>query len=426
MSTTITLDLDILKIVRSRENYDRLKSYLSSSVMGDEAFSLFSLIRSYYETFQDVQELDIDSLTAWSTAHGKAEVSKAQSMVMDTLKKCSPLSPEYTSSIIEGIILRQLEHNLKKLLLEFESGKEIDLLANARMLTDTTASHLGVVHKAPWIQDSLESILDEQDKSGLSFRLPALNRHTRGVRPGDFIILAARPDRGKTSFCASELVHLGSQLPEDRPVLWLSNEGIARNHIPRLYQTAINCDHQGLRDRITAGTVHDDYVSMVGHKDKVRVCDITDWSAGDIENVVKEVTPGVILFDMLDNVKWQTGGTGRQDLDLENLYQWARIIAAKYECIVIATSQVSGDGEGEAILNMNQLKDSKTGKQGTADLIIMLGSTNNEGQENVRWLNLPKNKLKQSGVSGNPRCEFWFEPDTCQFVDPEDMENHLK
>lgn len=104
-------------------------------------------------------------------------------------------------------------------------------------------------------------------------------------------------------------------------------------------------------------------------------------------------------MDMIDNIKF--GGElanlgSRTDQVLETMYQWARLLAVKYDCAMIATSQTSGDAENVMWPTQAQLKDSKTGKQGAADVIVMMGRVNdNPGS---RYLSTPKNKRKRTGV----------------------------
>ena len=47
----------------------------------------------------------------------------------------------------------------------------------------------------------------------------------------------------------------------------------------------------------------------------------------------------------------------------------------------------------------HMLKDSKTGKQGASDVIIMIGRTDDPMAANKRFISTPKNKRSRNGVS---------------------------
>jgi len=52
------------------------------------------------------------------------------------------------------------------------------------------------------------------------------------------------------------------------------------------------------------------------------------------------------------------------------------------------------------------LKDSKTGKQGAADFIITLGTSNDPSLEAIRFIGTTKNKLRLEGQPQSPRAQM--------------------
>lgn len=125
------------------------------------------------------------------------------------------------------------------------------------------------------------------------------------------------------------------------------------------------------------------------------------------------------MFDMLDNIKFggATANNGqRTDQLLEAMYQWGRIIAVKHDCVVLATSQISADGENLAFPTLSMLKDSKTGKQGAADFILTIGYQSQ--QPNTRFLGLTKNKLAREGGPKTLNVQAIFDGGRGRYVDP--------
>ena len=123
------------------------------------------------------------------------------------------------------------------------------------------------------------------------------------------------------------------------------------------------------------------------------------------------------MMDMIDNIKFPgLRADARTDQVLEAKYQWARELSVKYDAPVIETSQVSTEGAGLQFPEMHMLKDSKTGKQGACDVILMIGRSNDPMLEYQRFLSVPKNKLKIEG-SAPLRDEVLFNPDRGVYIE---------
>ena len=70
-------------------------------------------------------------------------------------------------------------------------------------------------------------------------------------------------------------------------------------------------------------------------------------------------------------------------------------------------SQLSAEAEGKADLNQSMMEGSKTGKAAEADLMILIGKTQQaegEDEDPIRYLNLAKNKL--NGFQGKITCHL--------------------
>ena len=131
-------------------------------------------------------------------------------------------------------------------------------------------------------------------------------------------------------------------------------------------------------------------------------------------------------MDMIDNIKFSgmsLAGGARTDQILESMYSWARIMAVKHNFVLLATSQISADGEGMQYPSMDMLKDSKTGKQGAIDLQIMIGKSDDPMTEDWRYIGTPKNKLRLPGQPGYVRQEVIFSNEQARYVSPQEAPN---
>lgn len=99
----------------------------------------------------------------------------------------------------------------------------------------------------------------------------------------------------------------------------------------------------------------------------------------------------------------------RQDESLKANAVHARQIAKEHECAVFYMSQLSAEAEGKVLLNQSMMEGSRTGKAAEADLMILIAKNppvqeNNEEEDNMRHLNVVKNKL--SGWHGKVHCQL--------------------
>ena len=224
------------------------------------------------------------------------------------------------------------------------------------------------------------------------------------------------PDTGKTTLVTDQLTYFAPQVDEiypdeERTILWFNNEGPGKRIKTRLYQSALNATMSELVERSNAGTIKDDYIAATGgREDIIRVFDIHDFWNHEVEDIIRATNPALVVFDMVDNIKFggSVGNNGqRTDQLLEAMYQWARVIGVKHDCVTMATSQISADGENLCYPTLSMLKDSKTGKQGAAEAILTIGY--NQEYPNSRFLGFTKNKLARETGPKHPQIETHFD-----------------
>jgi len=250
----------------------------------------------------------------------------------------------------------------------------------------------------------------------------------RPVRGGDFIIIAGRPDKGKTTFLTSELSYMAPQIfrmyGEERPILWFNNEGPGKRIKQRYYQSLLGCTIPDMIEYLRDGTLKDRLIEAAGGGNPdalLRILDVHEFRSHEIEQVLRRHPPGLIVGDMIDNIKFsgEVSNMGsRTDQLLEEMYKWGRNLAVRYDCPFFATSQISADGDGLPYPTLPMLKDSKTGKQGAADAIITLGALNDPAMDGYRYIGMTKNKLHRSGARKDPRTEVIFDMEIARYSNP--------
>jgi replicative DNA helicase len=220
--------------------------------------------------------------------------------------------------------------------------------------------------------------------AGFKWRLPWLNLSLGSLRKGDFGFFFARPETGKTTFLASEVSYFAEQT--DKPILWCNNEEGGDKVMLRCYQASLGVTTQDLFSDIQGNKER--FQNLTGGR--IKIYDDAGMSRRSIEARCKELNPGLIILDQIDKIKGFDAD--RYDLQMKAIYQWARELAKRYGP-VIAICQAGGTGEGKKWLTMIDVDSSHTAKQGEADYIVGIGKSNDEGMQEVRFLNISKNKL---------------------------------
>lgn len=407
----------LLRIMRWRSDFYKLKDMIPGANLDPQAVAILADFEKYFEKFPTHNSVDMTTFLprfkAWHPKMSDDKFNSFRAMLLNTVP--SPDEDQRTNILAELSEL-ELMTKLANLAEQFNSGDLPDAFSAVSLTMDSFKERTGR-QGIRYIDTPIGDLLqDEFNDAGIAWRLDCLNRSMRRLRPGDFGIIAGRPDKGKTSFISSEVTFFASQLPPDLNIVWLNNEGFGKRIIPRLYQSALDLSMNDLKERHTNGVLVDQYREAVGRIDKIRILDIHGLSTGQVESILDDNNPGVIVYDMIDKIRG-FGDAARTDLMLEQMYDWGRERSVKYGCVGLATSQISNDGDGMQFPTLGMLKDSKTGKQGACDFQLMIGASNDIGLAGSRFISLPKNKLRRPDGASDPRAEVIFDGTRARYRD---------
>ena len=421
------LDLQLLRVLKYKENYDKVFSSLDKDSFDPKTMEL---LKDFGKWFKETGHSKIHTIKFkaifFNFYHPKLpkEVADYYSRLLDNIYK--DVDPKAEELLMSKIIELGAATDLSNLVRAYQDGEEVDLVHDA---INTLERHKDALTRDAstdiFVNDDIdELLLEDQDDSGLKWRLEVLNNAMRPLRSSDFGIVAARPDTGKTSFLASELTHMAKDLPADgsKPILWFNNEGEGSKIKKRLYQAALNINIDEMLQLNKEGKLVAAYEEAIGHINNIRIINVHDWTSANVIEVLDRHPTSLIVFDMIDNIKFVgMKKDARTDQVLETQYQWARNLGVKYECPVLATSQVSAPPTGassniQLYPAMDMLKDSRTGKQGACDFILMIGKSEDPVLEGSRFLSLPKNKLAKK--IKDPRAEVFFDGARSRYNQP--------
>ena len=355
----------------------------------------------YYKTFPSVTDFAWDSFSAFLIADQSKRLTDDSIVKLRMmLTKAKAFVPHHAH---EEVVKTLIELDYLALIMEeCEKVKEgsSDLEHVHILATNALKDVERYIEKDElFVSADLSAIADRITSSGYEWRLDALNRSLGPLRTGNFVIVAARVEVGKTTFLASEVSYLAQQLPKDRPVVWVNNEEESSVVFFRIVQATLGQESKTIIADSKKAMV--DYAALMGgNKDKIRVTKDMN-NVRDLETLFREVNPGLIIFDQLDKVDGFKSDE-REDLKLGKIYKWARELARSYGP-VIAASQLSASAvemKDPPFIGLDALRGSKTDKPGEADVVITIGKykePKSPEEEMIRTINVPKNKLPGGG-----------------------------
>lgn len=415
------IDIVLLRLLKHRKDWAALKDVIPRSNLSEETQALVEDFGKYFRDFPSHDVIDLPTFLPkfrnWHSGMAAEQFASYTSI----LRNISPEPDEdQRRNILQDLADIDLMTKLANIAEEFHEGDmEDDPYTIITGVMDTYRKRRGLKANT-YIQDDIGDLLqDEFDDAGVRWRLSCLNNSMRPLRGGDFGIIAGRPDQGKTTFVTSEITYMVSQLPPDRNIVWINNEGPGKRIKPRLYQSALGISMSEMKDRYSKGTLISEYreaIKQTGNEERIRIFDAHGCSTGMVANILEENNAGIAVFDMIDNIRG-FGDASRTDLMLEFMYQWGRELMVKLDCIGMATSQISQDGDDMRFPSLPMLKDSKTGKQGACDFQLMIGSISDPAFQSSRFIGLPKNKLQRPDGKKDPKAEVLFDPTKARYED---------
>ena len=432
----MSLDLTVLRLLKYREKYDRLIKAVPEGSIDTRTRIILADFGRWFREHEGAHVIDFATFDfmfkAWHPGVKPEAMAVLEHLIKDAETDCPP---HIEGGLAKQLVAAEMASKLTAALEKYAAGEEIDLGMLVKAQVESYEQQFDRKVKNPQVLDAIEDLLKaEEDDVGLHFRLDCLNEHIKPLVGGDFVVIAMRPDKGKTTLCASEVTFMAPQVDqiypgENRSIMWFNNEGPGKRIIMRNFQAALNAtveelvelSNQPSKDPKFKTLVREKYAEALGGRMGVlRVYDIHGMWNYEVEDLMRLHKPALVVFDMVDNIKFggETANNGqRTDQLLEAMYQWARFMGVKHDCAVIANSQISADGDGMQYPTLPMLKDSKTGKQGAADVIITGGAVNDQMLANSRYIGTTKNKKVRTGKRSSPNCEVILVGDRARYVE---------
>ena len=394
------MELALLKTLLNREFYEHHKGIkCPDKIFSKDVRKIKQALDGAMEAYDgDVSVADLEAVFNRMNASMTTATRGAYEDLFRRISITEPIKQEIAQDTLSQLFQQHVGDRVANLGFDFVNGTENSLEPLRKLLEDYKDDFTPNL-RVDWDDSSLDTVLDATLlESKWKFNIPSLARRVEGVSGGHLVLVGARPNTGKTSFHASLLAASEGFAHQGAKCIILCNEEAYTRVAARYISASSNMTMKEVREN--KALAHKRYEPI---RKNVLFKDSTGKGMSWVEAVVKQEQPDIVVLDMGD--KFADISSERSDITLKTAAIHARNIAKQYDCCVIWMSQLSAEAEGKADLNQAMMEGSKTGKAAEADLMILIGKTQQaegEDEDPVRYLNLAKNKL--NGFQGKITC----------------------
>jgi len=417
------IDLALLRVLKYRNNFEKVARYIPKAAMSSSTNAIVQDFKRWYDANEE-PAIDFGSFRSlfFTSYHKNLKEDKIEFYNKLLTRVAEKDEPEaVVKNMVNNLLELKCATKAANLIDQYNEDEEIDIVRALLELAKETeaAMQRSTQFECATFDDStIAEGLD--DDTGYDWPLPCLNKHYRKIQPGDCTIVAARPGQGKTTFLCQLNHHLVKQMPLNKSILWFNNESRRQKIMSRQIQTAIGLTDEECKKMFKEGTLKEAYQKEMGRLDRVKVFDIHGRDFRYIEDIIEAEgveNIGAVVFDMLDKVKMPMAANMREDQRLEELYSWGRELGVTGGFPTFPSSQVSLEGAGLMFPQQHMLKDSKTGKQGACDNILMIGHSDDPTLKLYRGISLPKEKCKRAGQEHLLEDSILFNQDIGRYIE---------
>ena len=226
--------------MKYREEYFKIKNRVPKAALDPQTNALLSDFGAFFERMPETDCIDMtDFMPVFRALHPKLsqEQMQAYSGIIERIRE--DVNDETRSGIMQSMLELRLGTELATVLSRWDEGEVPNIHAEINSIASSFELDANI-KALDYIKVDVNSLLDSRHEDvGIRWRLDCLNESMRNLLPGDFGIIAGRPDKGKTTFIASEVSFMASQLETGRNVVWLNNEGKGESIYLRLIQAAL-------------------------------------------------------------------------------------------------------------------------------------------------------------------------------------------
>jgi replicative DNA helicase len=387
MTTNATPESELLRTLTDPASYEAFRPFIKEWAVLPEVFLIIEDLGEWFKA--NPGPLSWEPFLAWSRVSRhptwKPDRWDVYRMIVETAAKLPAPNPAIVERFRELDTIAQIRDRIETA--QAKGGttalEEISPILDA--YKRASASSGGGL-----VEEDLDALLDAAVRAGgLEWRLHELNASIGPVREGDCLMVASRPEVGKTTFITDQFTYMAPQLPDGKHAIIFNNEEQGRKVKLRCVQSALDLNIADLAANTKKAKAEYDAL-LKGHR--VDIHHDTGLTCGDVERRLRSGNYGLVAVNVLDKL----GGLPKSLEGYERVRTlgiWLRTMADKYNCCTVGTLQADSTAEGVRYLNQSQIFGSKTGMQAESDALIMIGRDLAPGFTGRRFFKIARNKL---------------------------------
>ena len=391
----------ILKECLNTEFFTENKGKLRSSIFDEEAKEIYETIETMHEKFdRDISPLEL--FTFWKSQNPTSTGSWDEQIegVIGTISDAETLDTEIATDVIGSLWRQHVGLDIANLGIRMSEGdtSAMDTLNN--LLEQVSQGYLPDDFAEDVTDDIYELLAVVSNANRFKFNIETLSRNVYGIGRGEFGVIAAYSNVGKTALAISLCAAPGGFCQQDAKVCYIANEEVAKRTKLRAIQAYTGMTKDEIEFDPQAASAR-----YSGIKDRLIFADAQGWDIQMLDAYLGKQKCEVCIIDMADKIALNTQFNSGHER-LRELYYRLRELAKKHDCAVIGISQASAEAEGKTRLTPTMLEGSKVGKIAECDILIGAGKANDaeNPDDPTRYLTVMKNKI--SGWHGTVICNL--------------------
>lgn len=370
--------------IAERANYDLVSHHLHRDEWSPMGTVMLELIDDYYRRDSEAENVDLEILRS-AIKRRFSDIPRHQDQALTLLEEVLAHEAS-TANVLAEVLENERDKARLKLVDALLSQDEEKIERSLSKYSELTeASILEAEVSEEYQGKDVVELLAEVEEDGQWTLAPHSSLGCRikdGVRAGHMIIMAARPERGKTLFGVNLAAGF---LGQGAKVLFLLNEDPVPDVIFRLISNMSGFTIDQIKENPEAAMAE---ARTYGY-DNCVFAGITPGTPFEVEALVRKHKPDVVIVDQLRNI---ATGAENNTLRLEQVARELRNIARRQRCVMIGVTQVGDSGRDKNHLNDGDIDGSNTGIPGACDILILIGCDEEYEKRDLRMVNLVKNK----------------------------------
>ena len=225
---TGNLRLYLLRILLNKTRYDKFKTQIDESIFQNGARDIYKTIGYIYRDNPNIETINFSDLKlAYFNTYFPNHSYASQKNIHEIIDKLE-LQESPSDDVVEGAVKSMYRikkaDELARICLDISNNPSSnDFKQVEKFLSNVDEEHIEEENEA--VTKDVDKILEAlQEQGEFKFNLPSLQSATNGIGRGNFMVIIARPETGKTAFWVSLVASVGGFAWQQKKVSIFANE----------------------------------------------------------------------------------------------------------------------------------------------------------------------------------------------------------